>query len=98
MKQYNGWDDSVGTQQLGLSPKDAVLDYYVDLPESVHPDHEALQAAMVRHFGRHRSLEKVRNQLQKPNQSLEDLTQEVRSLTYALMAKTAPAYQQTESI
>ena len=102
VKQYNGWDDSVGTQQLGLSLKDAALDYYVDLPENVRNDHEALQAAMARRFGRHRSLEKVRNQLQKlkqkPDQSLEDLAQEVRSLTYALMAKTDPAYQQTECI
>ena len=102
VKQYNGWDDLVGTQQLGLSLKDAALDYYVDLPEGVRNDHETLQAAMARRFGRHRSLEKVRNQLQKlkqkPDQSLEDLAQEVRSLTYALMAKTDPAYQQSECI
>ena len=102
VKQYNGWNDLVGTQQLGLSLEDAALDYYVDLPENVCNDHEALQAAMARRFGRHRSLEKVRNQLQKlkqkPDQSLEDLAQEVRSLTYALMAKTDPAYQQSECI
>ena len=102
VKQYNGWDDLVGTQQLGLSLKDAALDYYVDLPEGVRNDHKALQAAMARRFGRHRSLEKVCNQLQKlkqkPDQSLEDLAQEVRSLTYALMAKTDPAYQQSECI
>ena len=84
----------MGTQQLGLSPKDAALDYYVDLPENVRNDHEALQAAMARRFGRHGSLEKVRNQLQKlkqkPDQSLEDLTQEVRSLTYATDGQNRP--------
>ena len=95
----------MGIQQLGLSLKDSALDYYVDLPENLRNDHEALQAAMARRFGCHRSLEKVRNQLQKlkqkPDQSpesLEDLAQEVRSLTYELMAKTDPAYQQTECI
>ena len=55
VKQYNGWDDSVGIQQLGLSLKDAALDYYVGLPDNVRSDHDAVQAAMARRFGRHRS-------------------------------------------
>ena len=78
------------------------MNYYADLPKSVRGDHQALVAAMARRFGRHRSLEQVRAKLQRlrqrSDQSLEDLAQEVRALSYALLAKVDPDFQKEECI
>ena len=90
VKDYNLWSDEIATKYLALCLKGHSLDYYVDLPETIRGDHDRLCQALVRRFGCHRSLEKVRNQLsrlkQKPDQSFEDLAQEVRRLAIALYA------------
>ena len=76
--------------------------HYTYLHPKVLNNHEALMASMARRFSKYKNTEEVRGWLesleQGPDQSLEELAQEVKQLTHAAYPGIDPTVQERECI
>lgn len=99
---FNQWEESTALAHLGTSLTGRAMEYYIGLPREVRKNQEKLMQSMARQFGRVKSLEKARHQLdnmkQKADQTIEGLAQEIRNLGYAVYSKADRATQESECI
>ena len=87
VQKLNKWSPELALWHLGVHLTGDALDFFSDLPEEHIEDYEYVTQALKERFAKMGSAEEARRKLdllrQKPDQSLQDLAQNVRALAHA---------------
>ena len=102
VQRLNQWDDAAMLIHFCSELSSSALEFYGSLDWPTQQTFDGVKTAMAQRFGSMTSTESTRHQLenlrQRPDQSLQDLGQQVRRLAYHVYADDLPARREQEAV
>ena len=102
VQRMNAWDEPITLAHFCAELSGVALQYYSTLGPETKDSYEGVMTSMSQRFGTLANQHAVRSRLdnlrQKPEQTIEDVSQEVRSLAYAAFAKYPPEMREAEAV
>ena len=102
VQRLNQWDDAAMLMHFCSELSDTALEFFSSLDIGTQSTYHRVRFAMAQRFGSMANQEATRHELenlrQKPDQTLQDLGQQVRRLAYNVYADDLPARREKEAI
>jgi hypothetical protein len=102
VQRLNQWDDAAMLIHFCSELSETALEFYGSLDWQTQQTFNGVKCAMAQRFGTMSNVEATRHQLenlrQRPDQSLQDLGQQVRRLAYNVYADDLPSRREKEAV